>query len=250
MVVAIGALSVSRPSSPQFLSSLFISNVREEVDSIWLRATVTLISSTFHVYILICLVQISQLIAGPIVLFMFTISDIAGGQPQSKMGSGSSRLQSNPNGGVRLYRELQLLTNEYNNMLALFHAILHGIALSTITLCFYIFVRTEGIMAAFAAYTGMWGLPAYCEMMNDFADILTGSRTFLESLKESGSVRSSGNWMRTGSAGASAAIIRRELRSLRELRIKGGSSFYFDKKLVLTLIGIILQQSVNLLILT
>ena len=119
-----------------------------------------------------------------------------------------------------------------------------------LTLCVYIFVRTEGIVAIFAAYMGIWGLPAYCEMMNNFADILTGARIFLESLKESRSVRSSGNWIRTGRAGANAAIKRRELRSLRELRIKVGSSFYFDKKLVLALIAIILQQSVNLLIMT
>ena len=145
---------------------------------------------------------------------------------------------------------LQLLTDEYNNLLASFHTILHGTLVSLFTLCVYIFVRTEGIMAVLAAYIGIWALPSYCQVVNNYANILIGSRRFLGSLKESSSVGSSGNRMRTGRAGASAAIMRRELRSFRELRIQGGSSFYFDKKLVLTVIATILQQSVNLLIMT
>ena len=210
MLVAIAALSVSRPSSPEFLSSLFLSKVQDEGGSISLRATVTLMSSTFQLYILICFVQIMQLMFGPILFFMFTMSDIAGFQQQGKMSAGSNRLEANQNGGVRLYRELQLLTDEYNNMLASFHTIPHGMVVSLFTLCVYIFVRTEGIMAALAAYIGIWGLPSYCQIMNNYANILIGCRRLLESLKESGSVGSSGNRVRTVRAGASAAIIRRE----------------------------------------
>ena len=185
------------------------------------------------------------------VLFMFSMSDIAGGQTRGNKGAGSNRLEGNQNAGVRLYRELQLLTDEYNNMLASLHGIMHGMIVSLLILCAYIFVRTEGIMAALAAYVGIWVLPSYCELMNNYAEIQMGSRTFLESLKESDSVRGSGSWMRTGRAGASVAIIRRELRSLRDLRIRGGSSaFYFDKQLIPTVIGIILNQSVSLLIMT
>ena len=39
-----------------------------------------------------------------------------------------------------------------------------------------------------------------------------------------------------------------EIRSIRELCIVGGSAFYFDKTLVLTIVEVVLVQSVNLLI--
>ena len=251
VLVAIAALNVVRPSSPEFFSSLFLSSVQQEGESIWLRAMVTLMSSTFQVYVLICYVQVLEPIFGPILLFMFTLSDITGGQKQCKLGACSNRLEAIQNAGIKLYRELQLLTDEYNNLLALFHAVQHGILVTFLTLCVYIFVRTEGIMAALAAYMGIWLLPCYCEIINNYAEIQIGSRTFLESLQETVPVRRSRIWIRTGRAGSVAAIIRGELRSLRELHIKGGSSaFYFDKQLVLTVIHIIVNQSISLLLIT
>ena len=88
--------------------------------------------------------------------------------------------------------------------------------------------------------------------MNNYAKIQIGSNTFLESFKAS--CFCDGTRVRAGRGGLlhfSSAIRKREYRSFRELRIKGGNSaFYFDKKLVLTFIGIILSQSVNLLIMT
>ena len=208
-------------------------------------------SSTFQVYIHICLNQVTQLLLGQMLLFMFTMSDIAGGQQQGIMDAYNNRLEASHDGRVRLYRELQLLTDEYHNLLALYHAIMHATVVSLLTLCVYIFVRTEGLMAALAAYMGIWGLPCYCVVMNNYAEIQISSSAFLESLKKSGSVRVSSDWIRTRRPGASAAIIRRELRSLRELRIKGGScAFYFDKELVLTVTDTTVYELIGLLLMT
>ena len=244
--LAMTAFNVLRPSSPQFFSSLLLTNG----DSILVVAIVTLISSGFQAYLLICCVQVTQLIWGPMLLFMFTMSDIAGGQKRGTRGDVDEGEQEK----VSLYRELQLLSDEYNNLLASFHAMLHGAAVVLITLYVYLFVRTEGMLAAMGAYLVIWSFPTYCELMNNYAEIGRGSKTFLESLKVSCYAGGSVNQVRTARGGwvdPHAEVRKKELLSFRELRIKGGSSgFYFDKQLVLTFLGIILDQCVNLLIMT
>ena len=47
---------------------------------------------------------------------------------------------------------------------------------------------------------------------------------------------------------ASGRVVDREVRCLNPLRIKGGTTFYYDSQLVLTIVEIMLVQSVNLLI--
>ena len=242
--LSITAFNVLRPSSPQFLSSLSLPNG----GNVLILATVTLFSSAFQAYLLACCVQITQLIWGPMLLFMFTMSDIAGGQKRGTRGD----VDGNQQEKVSLYRELQLLTDEYNNLLAPFHAMLHGTAVALITLDVYLFVRTEGMHAALGAYLAIWSLLTYCELMNNYAEIQRGSTTFMESLRVSCYAGVNGNrTARGGWVNPSAEVRKKELRSFRELRIKGGSSgFYFDKQLILTFLGIILDQCVNLLIMT
>ena len=96
-----------------------------------------------------CVVQITQLLFGIVLFFMFTMSDMVGGQQRQGTKGG---VGANHEARVRLYRELQLLTDEYNNLLASLHGITHGLIASLVTLCVYILVRTEGMMAAVASY--------------------------------------------------------------------------------------------------
>ena len=184
-------------------------------------------------------------------LFMSSVSDVAGGQQRGETGDVDMNEKVMM---VRLYRELRLLTDEYNNLLASFHGIFHGLAVTLTTLSVYLFVRSEGMMAALAAYLVMWSIPNYCELMNNYAEIQRGSKTFLESLKASCFVDGSGSPVRTRcgtSRVVGTAIFRRELESFRELRIKRGvSAVYYDTQLVLTMIGIVMNQSLNLLIIT
>ena len=257
-------LNIANPSSPEFLSSLFLLPDGDRLLG-WVLPVV--MSSTFQAYILVCLVQVVQLIFGPIALFIFTMSDIVGGQQRGKIG----KVDADEEAEVRLYRELQLLTDEYNNLLAAYHMNLHGLTVALVTLCFYLSVRSEEIVAVVALYVAIWLLATYCEMMNNYAEIQSGSNKFLESLEASCYLDDSRNWVRTSAtvlwetvhwrrcfgclrrtrSGARAAVLSRQIRSLRELHIRAGSSaFYFDKQLVLTAISVILDQSVNLLLTT
>ena len=127
---------------------------------------------------------------------------------------------------LRIYRCLQLLTADFNGSFATFYGMLHGMIIAFVVLCVYGSVRTEGVMAIVQTYAALWSLFAYLQVINNFAVINQRSKALLNSLGQccDGNKRMS-----------------RQLRSYTELRVKGGSSaFYFDKKLVLTVIGIVL----------
>ena len=80
--------------------------------------------------------------------------------------------------------------------------------------------------------------------MKNYAETNHGSKALLVSLNASWC----GGWR--PSRGTSARI-ERQLRSLRELRIKVGSSaFYYDKQLVMTVGDIVLNQAVSLLVMS
>ena len=109
---------------------------------------------------------------------------------------------------------------------------------------FYGSMRTEGVVALFQAYLAWWGLLTYLQVMNAYAEINRHSRSLLRSFRAC-----SVSVIAAGMAGrGNVAIVNREVRSFRELRIKAGSVFYFDKQLVPTVIGIVLSQPVNLLV--
>ena len=52
----------------------------------------------------------------------------------------------------------------------------------------------------------------------------------------------------TGAEVVERAAVRRDAKTLQQLKIQMGSLFYFDKPLVLTTLGTLLVQSVNLLL--
>ena len=111
-------------------------------------------------------------------------------------------------------------------------------------MCVYGFVRTAGLMAALPAYLGVWCLVTYYQFMNNYAEVHSGSKGVLLSLRACSYGRGGG-----GRSGDRRALsIGRELRSLKELRIKvGAAAFHYDKQLVVTVMDLILKQSVSLL---
>ena len=84
LLFAITALNVAWPSSAEFLSSLILPNAQDEVDAVWRQVPVKLMSASFQIYILMCLVQIGQLTFGRMALVMFSMSDIVGVQQFGK----------------------------------------------------------------------------------------------------------------------------------------------------------------------
>ena len=126
--------------------------------------------------------------------------------------------------GISHYRCLQLLTEGFNDLFALFHGVFNEMMIAFAVMCVYGFLRTGGLMAGLLAYVGIWCLVCYFQLTNIYAEVNRGSTGVLHSLRVC--------WHDRGghSGGRSALIAWRELRSLRELRIKGGDSlFHYDK---------------------
>ena len=99
-------------------------------------------------------------------------------------------------------------------------------------------------MSVLPAYLGIWGTHALYEVMKNYAEINHGSKALLVSLNAS--------WCGGCKPSRSKSVeMERQLRSLRELRIKVGSSaFYYDKQLVMTVGDIVLNQAVSLLVMS
>ena len=98
----------------------------------------------------------------------------------------------------------------------------------------------EGILAVALAYLGFWALVTYLLVATSYAEIHRRSVNLLRSIRRAMTGRTG---RRTEGGG-----IALEIRSIRELCIVGGSAFYFHKTLILTIVEIILVQSINLLI--
>ena len=190
----------------------------------------------------------------PLFLFMFTMSDLL-----------DSRTDSGDNGVVegrilqmrfRFYCHVQLVTDQFNGLFANFYAPLHAILVTFMISCVYGTVQSDGmILVIVQAYLGFWMLLAYSFVINGYAEVNCSSKNFLWWFQGQ---RVAGRNSAISFAGRRQIenrdhekIFKRELRSLnlKELCIRGGSSmFYFDKQLVLTVLEIVLTQSVNLLI--
>ena len=251
MRFSIVAFNIARPNSPEFLSSVVGQRNAETPMIVFIM--VMLLSSIFQMHLLTCFAQVGQLLVGPMFIFMFTMPETFERTVGSR-SSGNSRVPSCEIGSsirlrreLRCYRRLRLLTDEFNGVFAAFYGAYHYIMMSLIVLCVYGFVRTTGAMAIVQAYVAIWCFFAYGSVVSAHAQINRGSKLWLKSLRARyfhGRAVSGGR--RCASKGI---VVVRELRSLKELRIKGGSSaFYYNKCLILTTTGAIFRQSVKLLI--
>lgn len=144
--------------------------------------------------------------------------------------------------GMSRYCCLQLLADDFNDLFALYHGMYHGFMIAFIVMCVFWCVRTSGFMAALLAYLGLWSFLTQFQFMNSYAEVNRGSQDVLLKLRAC--------WHSRGGRRGSrrTLLIGMKLSSLKELRIKGGTSaFYFDKQLVVTTMDVILTQSVGLL---
>ena len=256
--ISISLFNIFRPNSPEFLSSVVIRKV--EIATANMSIMIAMLSAVVQLYLLTCFTQTAQLLVGPVYIFMFTMPDFLRNFPPVPYGSTLKRRRdtllstpsfgTNPGNGLRVqlgfYRCLQLLTNEFSDLYAKLHGFLHLIMITLVGVCLYGSVRTTGVMAVVQAYLGLWWLLGYGMAIDAYAGIHKRSIVWLRSLRAQ-CLKLQRSRHRQGSS--SVRIIDRELRSLQELRITGGSStFYFDKGLILTTIGIIMNQASNLLI--
>lgn len=100
----------------------------------------------------------------------------------------------------------------------------------------------DGLLALASAYWGTIAFVVYGMIISWYGEINRVSRVLRQVEKRRASVD-----LVSGKSGY-ARIIKREIASMNDLRIKGGSTFYYDKTLLINVIGIVLVQSVNMLI--
>ena len=157
-----------------------------------------------------------------------------------------------PGRRLSLFRRLQVLTDEFNKLFNSFHLEIHVVLIAIVSLRVYGSVRTEGLLAFVQTYMGSWMLVLHLQLCNSYGVINHGSEMFFRAIWAS--CAGSCTLLVTGSfetSGISSVrAIRRQLRSVRVLCItEGSSTFRYDKRLVLTVVQIVLSQAVTLLLL-
>lgn len=95
----------------------------------------------------------------------------------------------------------------------------------------------KGIVFIFLAYLVLLALGQYLVTVNGYAEINRRSVLLLRLM------------LNEGTRHGGARVVRKEARSLKELRVKPALGFFYDKGFVLTLLNIVLVQSVNILVL-
>ena len=103
-------------------------------------------------------------------------------------------------------------------------------------------VRMEGILALASGLWASGSFVGYGMLVHSYAENYEASRALLKHIKRTVSAETT-----AGRAGFSK-IVDREIKSMKHLCIMAGSTFYYDKTLLLTMMDILVGQSVNLLL--
>ena len=142
---------------------------------------------------------------------------------------------------LRHYKRLRVHANGFNEVTAGFNGILHANIVTLIVMFAYAAVRAKGIVAFLSAYLGVVGFVAYVLLASGYGQINRRSKALLKAVRVTASAD------RMARRGQGKAV-NREIRCMNDLRIKAGTTFYYDNALVLTIVEIILVQSVNMLL--
>ena len=144
---------------------------------------------------------------------------------------------------LRLYRSLDLLIEEFNRALGMIYIGFHYGEMCIVMFCIYGAIRLNGILAIALGFIGSNLLAILTVLVSQLGQINHSSKGTLKALHK----RPKMSYC-MGKQGESKWL-RREVMGLRELRVRMGSSFYYDKVLLLTTFQILLQNIVNLLLL-
>ena len=140
---------------------------------------------------------------------------------------------------VKLHRVAQLHVECFNILYAPMNAALHVFIIACVIVSVYGCVRIEGWFAFALGYIATFCLLLYLFICRSYADINWRSKTVLQSLRVMVSGIQKGR--------LSCKAVDREQRSMTELRVRPGTAFYYDRALVLTVLQVIVTQSVSML---
>ena len=129
----------------------------------------------------------------------------------------------------------------FNDVTASVNGVLHANVIALVIMQVYGAVRMEGILALLLAYMGAVQFTTYGMLARSYGEVNAMSKALLEAVRRTTTADPVNVWGRVD------AIIQRQIRSMPKLCVKGGSSFYYDKPLLLTMLDVILAQSVGLL---
>ena len=143
-----------------------------------------------------------------------------------------------------LYRSIHFSAEEFSRMLMSVFGVNHVVIVLIAVFCAYASVRLDGLLAIGLGFVGLNSTVMLIVMMNMLANLNRRSKETLHALRRQATAVCS------ATRGSNYGVwLRRELRCLPDLRIRMGSIFFYDKPIVLTTLQIILQISINLLLL-
>ena len=103
-------------------------------------------------------------------------------------------------------------------------------------------LRIEGVLELASGLWGTTSFVGYGMLVRSYAENKAASRAWLKNIKRTFATEP------TDCRILFSKIMDREIKSMEHLRIMAGSTFYYDKPLLLTIMDILVAQSVNLLI--
>ena len=141
---------------------------------------------------------------------------------------------------------MEILTLEFISLFWVAYGLIHGLIVLIIAACAYGVVRLEGFTAL---AVGVFGLDMATVLMVIVSTLASVSHASKRVLVKMGQCERGGTGSHRGGMNGYRKVIEKSVRGLRELRISMGSCFYYDKGMLLTTLQIILQISVNLILL-
>lgn len=135
---------------------------------------------------------------------------------------------------MREARRIELLLNEYGQMFG--RSIFYGEVVQVFIVIFssYASVRSSGVSSLRSLTVAVALSWVGQQWLGKLADVYEGSRITLESWKDAGNLHD--------------RLFRRFLKATKPMRVNVGGFFYADRMLVLTVGGIMLQNTASLLI--
>ena len=144
---------------------------------------------------------------------------------------------------IRTFSSLDLLTKEFSEAFVFAYGNYHLSLVSLIMFSCYGSIRFQGILRLGFAWISINSLVNILILVSALATVNFKSKGTMETLRQ-GVTK-----LEAKATGTDRRLIRKEMRNLRDLRVRMGSLFHYDKCLVLTTLGILLNGSASVLLL-
>ena len=143
---------------------------------------------------------------------------------------------------LRLFRSLRLFTEQSSQTLVFCYGGTHGGLMCLALYCTYGAIRLHGTLSISLGWIGVNVIIFLAIIISQYGNLNYFSKLALRVARKRPSV------LHSEGKRAQSKLLWMEIRCLRELRLRMGSAFFYDKILLLTTFQILLQNLVNLLL--